>query len=171
MIVVAGLTRRFGQTVAVDGVSLEIARGEVFGLLGPDGAGKTTLFRLLCAILEPSAGTARIAGADIRTAPERVKASIGYVPQSFALWRDLTVLENLRFIAETYELPRGAIAERRGEGCAGTMDTDSFSRHPARRGGIPWWPGAHGPCQPGRRACGLADPRSGATSAAVLADG
>ena len=112
MIVVEGLTRRFGQTVAVDGVSLEIARGEVFGLLGPDGAGKTTLFRLLCAILEPSAGTARIAGADIRTAPERVKASTGYVPQSFALWRDLTVLENLRFIAETYELPRAAIAER-----------------------------------------------------------
>ncbi len=112
MIAIAGLTRRFGQTVAVDGAFLEIDRGEVFGLLGPDGAGKTTLFRMLCAILEPTAGTARIGGADIRRDPERVKASMGYVPQSFALWRDLTVEENLRFIAEMYDLPRPLIAER-----------------------------------------------------------
>jgi len=112
MIVIEALSRRFGGAVAVAEVSLEIGRGEVFGLLGPDGAGKTTLLRMLAGILEPSAGSARIAGADIRADPERVKAAIGYVPQAFSLWRDLTVLENLRFIAETYQLPRDVIAER-----------------------------------------------------------
>lgn len=112
MIATAGLTRRFGETVAVADVSLEVERGEVFGLIGPDGAGKTTLFRMLCAILEPTAGTARVAGADIRTEPERVKTAIGYVPQAFALWADLTVAENLRFIAETYGLSRATIGER-----------------------------------------------------------
>ncbi len=112
MIVATELTRRFGETVAVDRVSLEVGRGEIFGLLGPDGAGKTTFFRMLCGILAPTAGTARVAGADIRTAPDEVKAVVGYVPQAFALWRDLTVLENLSFIAETYALPRPIIAQR-----------------------------------------------------------
>lgn len=112
MIVATDLTRRFGETVAVHHVSLEIGRGELFGLLGPDGAGKTTLLRMLCGILAPTAGTARIGGADIRTAPDAVKAVVGYVPQAFSLWRDLTVLENLHFIAETYALPRPVIAGR-----------------------------------------------------------
>ena len=112
MISVEGLTRRFGDVVAVDRASFEVAAGEVFGLLGPDGAGKTTLFRMLCAILEADEGTARIAGADIRTDPERVKSAIGYMPQSFSLYQDLTVEENLRFVAEVYNVPSGAVAPR-----------------------------------------------------------
>lgn len=112
MISVDGLTRRYGETTAVDAVSFEVRAGEVFGLLGPDGAGKTTLFRMLSAVLEPTSGTARIAGIDIRTDPDAVKAKIGYMPQAFALYRDMTVEENLRFAAEIFNVPRGVIDER-----------------------------------------------------------
>lgn len=112
MIVVDQLAKRFGATQAVDGVSLHVRHGEIFGLLGPDGAGKTTLFRMLAAVLEPTGGTARLAGADIRTEPERVKARIGYMPQAFSLYGDLTVLENLRFVAEVYGVPRADIGPR-----------------------------------------------------------
>ncbi|HEU5300369.1 MAG TPA: ABC transporter ATP-binding protein [bacterium] len=112
MITVERLTRRFGTVAAVDGITFEVRAGEVFGLLGPDGAGKTTLFRMLAAVLEPSAGTARVAGADVRAAPEQVKSRIGYMPQAFALYGDLTVLENLRFVAEVYGVPRAEIAPR-----------------------------------------------------------
>jgi ABC-2 type transport system ATP-binding protein len=106
------LTRRFGSVTAVDAVSLEVRQGEIFGLLGPDGAGKTTLFRMLSTVLEPTSGTARVAGSDIRTGAEDVKAHIGYMPQAFSLWGDLTVLENLRFIADAYDVPRTSIAPR-----------------------------------------------------------
>src|SRR3989304_1744719 len=112
MIVAEGLSRRFGPVAAVDGVSFHVRPGEVFGLLGPDGAGKTTLFRMLAAVIEPTAGTARVVGADIRTDPERVKARIGYMPQAFSLYGDLTVMENLRFVAEVYGVPRDEIAPR-----------------------------------------------------------
>jgi ABC-2 type transport system ATP-binding protein len=112
MIVAEALTRTYGATTAVDAVSFEVHAGEVFGLLGPDGAGKTTLFRMLSAVLEPSAGVARIAGVDIRADPDAVKAKIGYMPQAFALYRDMTVEENLRFAAEIFNVPRGVIAER-----------------------------------------------------------
>jgi ABC-2 type transport system ATP-binding protein len=106
------LTRRFGAVTAVDAVSLEVQRGEIFGLLGPDGAGKTTLFRMLSTVLEPTSGSARVAGVDIRTGAEDVKAHIGYMPQAFSLWGDLTVLENLRFIADAYDVPRAVIGAR-----------------------------------------------------------
>lgn len=106
------LTRRFDTVTAVDAVSFEVQRGEIFGLLGPDGAGKTTLFRMLSTVLEPTSGTAHVAGRDIRTGAEAVKAHIGYMPQAFSLWGDLTVLENLRFIADAYDVPRTAIAPR-----------------------------------------------------------
>jgi len=112
MIAVEHLTRRFGAVVAVDHVSFQVHRGEIFGLLGPDGAGKTTLFRLLAAVMTPTSGTARIAGADIRTDPEQVKTHIGYMPQMFALYGDLTVLENLRFVAEVFGVPRRELAPR-----------------------------------------------------------
>ena len=112
MISAEGLTRRFGAVSAVDGLSLEVQRGEIFGLLGPDGAGKTTLFRMLAAVLEPTSGRARVAGVDIHTGAEDVKAHIGYMPQAFSLWGDLTVLENLRFIADAYGVPRQQIAPR-----------------------------------------------------------
>ncbi|MDR7420250.1 MAG: ABC transporter ATP-binding protein [Armatimonadota bacterium] len=112
MIVVEGLTRRYGYRVAVDRVSLTIEPGEVFGLIGPDGAGKTTLFRMLAAVLEPSAGTARIGGLDVAAAADAVKSRIGYMPQAFSLYADLTVAENLRFVAEVYAVPRDAMRER-----------------------------------------------------------
>lgn len=112
MISTEGLSRRFGSVAAVDGISLEVRPGEIFGLLGPDGAGKTTLFRMLAAVLEPTSGRARVAGLDVHTGAEDAKAHIGYMPQAFSLYGDLTVLENLRFIADVYGVPREQIAPR-----------------------------------------------------------
>jgi len=106
------LTKRFGAVSAVDSISLEVQPGEIFGLVGPDGAGKTTLFRMLAAVLKPTSGKARVAGVDIHTGAEDVKAHIGYMPQAFSLWGDLTVLENLRFIADAYGVPREHIGPR-----------------------------------------------------------
>lgn len=107
-----GLTRRFKGITAVDRVDLAILVGEVFGLVGPDGAGKTTLLRMLCGALDPTGGSAAVAGADVRTQPELLRQRIGYMPQSFSLYQDLTVLENLRFFAEAYQVDRRNIAGR-----------------------------------------------------------
>ncbi|MDI6773678.1 MAG: ABC transporter ATP-binding protein [bacterium] len=107
-----GLSRSFGPVAAVDRISFSVAPGEVFGLIGPDGAGKTTLLRLLAGILDPSEGSAVVAGADVRTQPELLRQRIGYMPQAFALYRDLTVGENLHFFAEAYQVPRGEIVSR-----------------------------------------------------------
>ncbi|HEU4797346.1 MAG TPA: ABC transporter ATP-binding protein [bacterium] len=112
MILAEQLTRQFGSVVAVRAVSFHVQRGEVFGLVGPDGAGKTTLFRMLAAVLAPTAGMARVGGVDVRTESEHIKARIGYMPQAFSLYGDLTVLENLRFVAEVYGVPRGVIPAR-----------------------------------------------------------
>lgn len=96
------LTKRFRQVTAVDSLTLRVQRGEIFGLLGPDGAGKTTTIRMLCAIMEPSAGSARVAGVDTMKEPEAIKRYIGYMPQQFSLYGDLTVLENLVFFADIF---------------------------------------------------------------------
>jgi drug efflux transport system ATP-binding protein len=101
------LTRRFGALTAVSHLSLQVQRGEVLGLLGPNGSGKTTTIRMLCGLLEPSEGTAAVAGVDVRQAPERVKMQIGYMSQRFGLYEDLTVAENLDFYGGIYGL-RGA---------------------------------------------------------------
>jgi len=106
------LTKRFRQTVAVDGLNLTVERGEIFGLLGPDGAGKTTTIRLLCALLTPTAGTARVAGFDTVRQGEEIKRRIGYMPQQFSLYGDLTVLENLIFFADVFEVGRRERDER-----------------------------------------------------------
>jgi ABC-2 type transport system ATP-binding protein len=100
------LTRRFGALTAVDHLSLRIATGEVFGLLGPNGSGKTTTIRMLCGLLDPTAGTARVAGVEVTETPERVKTRIGYMSQRFGLYEDLTVAENLDFYAGIYGLSR-----------------------------------------------------------------
>lgn len=100
-----GVTRRFGDFIAVDDVSLTINAGEVLGLLGPNGAGKTTLIRILCGLLAPSAGKARVAGFDPAAQSEQVRARIGYVSQRFSLFADMSARENLRFFGRAYGLP------------------------------------------------------------------
>jgi ABC-2 type transport system ATP-binding protein len=101
----SGLTRTFGAVTAVDHLSLAIPRGELFGLVGPDGAGKTTTLRMLAGILAPTGGDARVAGHSVRRAPEALKDAIAYMSQRFGLYPDLTVLENLLFYADLFEVP------------------------------------------------------------------
>ncbi len=112
MIELQGLTRRFGQLTAVDHLSLAVPRGELFGLVGPDGAGKTTTLRMLAGILTPTEGDALMAGQSVRSAPEAVKGKIAYMSQRFGLYGDLTVLENLTFYADLFEVPRRERAAR-----------------------------------------------------------
>jgi ABC-2 type transport system ATP-binding protein len=107
-----GLTRVFGRTKAVDHLDLRVMPGEVFGLVGPDGAGKTTLFRMLAGVLDPTVGRIRVAGIDLAAQPEAVRQRLGYMPQTFALYRDLSVVENLRFFAEAYQVPPRVMADR-----------------------------------------------------------
>ncbi len=101
-----GLTRRFGDLVAVDALSLTVQHGELFGLVGPDGAGKTTTLRMLAGVMRPTAGDARLLGVSVAREPERVKHSIAYMAQRFGLYGDLTVAENLDFYADLYRVPR-----------------------------------------------------------------
>jgi ABC-2 type transport system ATP-binding protein len=101
-----GLTKKFGDLVAVDGVSLRVRRGEIFGVLGPNGAGKSTTIRMLCGILDPSGGRGTVVGYDIADEAEQIKARIGYMTQRFSLYEDLTVEENLAFYAGIYGVER-----------------------------------------------------------------
>jgi len=107
------LTRDFDDTRAVDGLTLSIETGTLFGLVGPDGAGKTTTLRLLAGLLDITAGSAAVAGFDLARDPEAVKARIGYMAQRFSLYGELTVTENLSFFADLYDVPRSELAERR----------------------------------------------------------
>jgi ABC-2 type transport system ATP-binding protein len=97
-----GLTRRFGNLTAVDHLDLTVAAGEIFGLVGPDGAGKTTTLRLLCGLMNPSEGSALVAGHDVAREPQAVKDQIGYMAQRFGLYGDLTVQENMDFYADLF---------------------------------------------------------------------
>ncbi len=110
-----GLRKRFAELAAVDGVDLDVRQGEILGLVGPDGAGKTTTMRMLCGILDPTEGEARVAGFDLRTQPEQVKRRIGYMPQRFSLYADLTVAENILFFANVYHVPRDERLRREQE--------------------------------------------------------
>lgn len=112
---VEGLTRHFGPVTAVDNLSLTLSPGEIYGLVGPDGAGKTTTFRLLCGALRPDAGHGTIAGYDLRTGIDRAREQIGYLPQRFSLYTDLTVAENLRFFAEVGARQAGEKSPRRSK--------------------------------------------------------
>jgi len=99
---IKNLTKKFGNLIAVNNISLEINKGEIFGLLGPNGSGKTTLTRMLCGILIPSSGSAEVLGYDIYREPEKIKKSIGYMSQKFSIYEDLTVEENLKFYSGIY---------------------------------------------------------------------
>jgi ABC-2 type transport system ATP-binding protein len=114
------LSRRFGDFVAVSGVSLRVRRGEIYGILGPNGAGKSTTIRMLCGILDPSGGRGTVVGCDIAREPERIKERVGYMTQRFSLYEDLTVEENLTFYAGIYGVPRRARRARVEEVLAAT---------------------------------------------------
>ena len=107
-----GLTRAFGHTVAVDALTFDIPKGGLFGIVGPDGAGKTTTLRMLAGVLRPTSGTARILGLDVASDPEAVKPHIAYMAQRFGLYEDLTVAENLDFYADLYGVPRAERPDR-----------------------------------------------------------
>ena len=123
------LTKRFKKVTAVDGLSLSVRRGEIFGLLGPDGAGKTTTIRMLCAIMDPSEGNARVAGFDTVKQPEEIKKRIGYMAQQFSLYGDLTVLENLVFFADIFQVER----QEREERIARLLEFARLTRFKGRR--------------------------------------
>jgi ABC-2 type transport system ATP-binding protein len=108
------LTRRFKDVTAVDGLNLTVRPGEIFGLVGPDGAGKTTTIRMLCAIMDPTEGTARVAGFDTVAEPEQIKRRIGYMAQRFNLYGDLSAVENLDFFADVFQV-RGRERRERKE--------------------------------------------------------
>ena len=111
----AGLTRRFGTVRAVREVGLNVRRGEIFGLVGPDGAGKSTMMRMLAGVLPPDAGRIIIAGVDVVADPEAAKEKLSYMPQRFGLYEDLTVAENIFFYAEMFGVPRALRRQREAE--------------------------------------------------------
>jgi len=114
-IVVEGLTKKFGNFVAVDNVSFNVQPGEVFGWLGPNGAGKTTTIRMLLGLLKPTSGKLRVLGYDPVMQTKAMQARVGYMSQLFTLYEDLTALENIRFYGKVYGLTRDALRQRQGE--------------------------------------------------------
>ena len=116
---VHGLTKRFGQKLAVDHVDIAVPEGEVWGFLGPNGSGKTTTIRMLCGLLRPDDGQGSCIGYDVRTQAEEIKRNVGYMTQRFSFWEDLSIRENLEFVARVYQLDDrrkrvGAMLERLG---------------------------------------------------------
>jgi ABC-2 type transport system ATP-binding protein len=103
---VNGLTKHFGAVTAVDNLSFSVRPGEIFGLVGPDGAGKTTAMRMFASVMRPDAGSIVIDGIDVLAHPEQTKRHVSYMPQRFGLYEDLTVEENIRFYADLFEVPR-----------------------------------------------------------------
>lgn len=112
VIIAENLTKRFGSFVATDHISFSVSRGEIFGFLGANGAGKTTAMRMLCGLSRPSEGRAVVAGFDVASQAEQVKRHIGYMSQKFSLYDDLTVAENMRLFGGIYGMGRRQIAER-----------------------------------------------------------
>jgi ABC-2 type transport system ATP-binding protein len=112
-IIVTDLTKRFGEFTAVDKVSFTVKRGEIFGFLGANGAGKSTTIRMMCGILQPTSGTASIGGYDINTQTDNVKLNIGYMSQRFSLYDDLTVEQNINFFGGVYGLRGPRLSERK----------------------------------------------------------
>lgn len=112
VIIADKLTKKFGDFAAVDGISFEVSRGEIFGFLGANGAGKTTAMRMLCGLSIPTGGKATVAGFDVFTQTELIKKNIGYMSQKFSLYEDLTIRENIRFYAGIYGMSNAYIREK-----------------------------------------------------------
>ncbi len=134
MIVVKDVKRRFGNFYAVKGISFTVHHGEVFGLLGANGAGKSTTFRMLCGLLPASEGTVMVAGNDLRRGAARARGHIGYMAQRFSLYSNLSVIENLRFFSSAYGL-KGARQRARIVWALEEFEMDSFSE--AKSGDLP----------------------------------
>lgn len=122
---VRNLTKRFGTFTAVDNISFEVAKGEIFGFLGANGAGKTTAMRMLCGLSRPTGGDGFVAGCDINTQAEQIKRRIGYMSQKFSLYEDLTVMENLRLFATIYGMSDSQIRLRSNQ-IFSLLDMDSM---------------------------------------------
>ncbi len=128
---VKGVSKSFGATRAIRDLDLSVERGELAGLIGPDGAGKSTLLRLIIGLLRADAGTIAVAGIDVARHPYAVKDKIGYMPQHFSLYGDLTVAENMKFFADLYGVPRARFEERKRE-LLGFSALGPFEGRPAR---------------------------------------
>src|SRR5471032_2114662 len=102
---VTGVTKRFGPKTVVNGIDLQVRRGEIYGFLGPNGSGKTTFIRMLCGLLTPDGGTGTCLGYDLRTQQADIKRLVGYMTQKFSYYEDLSIRENLDFIARLYDVP------------------------------------------------------------------
>ncbi|MBL7064866.1 MAG: ABC transporter ATP-binding protein [Anaerolineae bacterium] len=111
-IITRSLTKRFGDFTAVAGIDLDVRRGEIFGLLGPNGSGKTTTIRMILGLLRPTAGTVEVLGVPMAEHPERIRPRVGYMSQRFSLYNDLTVLQNLQFYGRAYGLENDLLKER-----------------------------------------------------------
>ena len=112
VIITENLTKKFGDFIAVDNVSFEVKKGEIFGFLGANGAGKTTAMKMLIGIWKPSSGNAKVAGFDIYTETEKIKKNIGYMSQKFSLYEDIPVIENIRFFGGIYGLTKNEVKEK-----------------------------------------------------------
>ncbi|MCB0642379.1 MAG: ABC transporter ATP-binding protein [Phaeodactylibacter sp.] len=123
------LTKRFGKFTAVDAISFEVKKGEIFGFLGANGAGKTTAMRMLTGLSTPTEGEATVAGFDVYKAPEKIKQHIGYMSQKFSLYEDLSIRENIRFYGGIYGLRRRQLQERMQKLIA-ELELEAHSRQP-----------------------------------------
>jgi ABC-2 type transport system ATP-binding protein len=131
IVVAEGLTKHFAEVAAVDGLAFAVSRGEIFGLVGPDGAGKTTTMRMLAGVMQPDAGSIVVDGVDVVTAPDSAKQHISYMPQRFGLYEDLTVDENIRFYADLFEVP----PDIRDERAARLLQASDMGQFRRRRAG------------------------------------
>ena len=169
---VEGLTKSFGDRVVVRDLSMRVKRGSIYGFLGPNGSGKTTTIRMLCGLLTPDSGRGTCLGYDIRTEAEKIRVHVGYMTQRFSLYQDLSVRENLEFVARVYGLPdpRG---RRAGDGARGSASTAARRSLPARSpaAGSSGSRSAPAPCRTRNCCCSTSRPpasirRRGASSGA-----
>ena len=126
-----GLTKSFGDRIAVKNLTLQVPKGEIFGFLGPNGSGKTTTIRMLCGLLTPDAGHGTCLGYDIVTQADEIKRDVGYMTQRFSLYEDLSVRENLEFVARVYGVPRPARGGHGGYSSARSRRPGGATRRPA----------------------------------------